>query len=82
MLQQNWFYQSGMILIADNPEEELYFDKECGCFYLLYEEAVGNGDHKRLCIKQYEPSDIEYETLMRIRNDYDIEGQPGCHRQI
>jgi hypothetical protein len=71
MLQQNWFYQAGMTMVGENPDQQLFFDDTSKCFYVVYDEWVEKASDKRIALKQYEPNDIEYEKLMSIKKDYE-----------
>ena len=70
MLQQNWFYAKNMIMIAENPETQVFYDTNNTCFYIVSDE------NNHIIIHQYTPENPEYQTLTAIKTEYDTEKDP------
>lgn len=75
MLHQNWFYQEGMELIAENPETQVFYDCVSECFYVVEEFQWNDGSHVR--ITEHTDDSGSYGTLMKYKSEAVKNGSPA-----
>lgn len=79
MINQTWFMQDNMQCVADNAEQELYYDKNNGCFYLVAETEFDKLDKRdrfdQNVTREYTSHHVAYPLLMRIKEAADRTGE-------